>query len=60
MLLVILILLIALAAGTTGLLVKGLFWLFVLSLCVGVAALIFAGVWSWIEQREDRKSRAVS
>lgn len=60
MLLVILILLVALASGTTGLLVKGLFWLFVLSVCVAVATLVFAGVWGWIEQHEGRKPRAMS
>jgi hypothetical protein len=59
-LVIIAILLIALAAGTTGLLVKGLFWLFVVSICVALAALIFAGIWGWMEQRADRKQRAMS
>jgi hypothetical protein len=60
MLLVIVILLIAIATGTTGLLVKGLFWLFVVSLCVAVASLIFAGVWGWMEHRADHKSHAMT
>jgi hypothetical protein len=49
-------LIVALIAGTSGLLVKGLFWLFVLSLCVAVGALIVGAVWKWRERREDRQS----
>lgn len=58
MLLLIVLLLIAVATGTTGLVVKGLFWLFVVSLCVTVAVLIFAGVRSWLDRRAGRRKRA--
>jgi hypothetical protein len=57
-LIILVLLIIALATGTAGLLIHGLFWLFVLSACVMVVALVFAGVWSWLEHREERKEDA--
>ena len=58
--LLIVILLIALATGMTGLLVKGLFWLFVVSTCVVLAELIFAGIWHRMRHRTDRRPRVTS
>lgn len=59
MLLLIIVLVIALATGTTGLVVTGLFWLFVVSVCVTVAVLVVAGVRGWLERRNRRNRAAV-